>query len=82
MMEKKKDIIEVLHEKDLPTLLGEYGKIKDFNNQKINCKFCDDTITLENIYGVYINRDNLEFLCNKDLCYNKSLLIKEGDEDF
>lgn len=81
-MEKKKDIIEVLHEKDLPTLLEEYEKIKDFHNQKIMCKFCDETITLENLYGLYINKDTLEFLCNKDLCYNKNLLIKEEDEDF
>ncbi len=81
-MEKKKDIIEVLHEKDLPTLLEEYDKLKDFNSQNIKCKFCDRTITLENVYGLYLNKDTLDLFCNKDLCYNKSLLIKEEDQDF
>lgn len=78
-MEKKKDIIEVLHEKDLPTLLEVYKKNKDFQNQKIFCKFCNEPITLENIYGIYINKETLEFLCNKDFCYNKSLFIEEED---
>lgn len=79
-MEKKKDIIEVLHEKDLPTLLEEYEKIEDFQNHKIFCKFCDELITLENIYGIYINKDNLEFLCSKDVCYNQSLMIEEEED--
>ncbi len=81
-MEKKRDIIEVLHENDLPNLLVEFEMIKDFQNQNILCKFCNEPITLENIYGIYINKETLEFLCNKDLCYNKSLLIEEEKEDF
>ena len=81
-MEKKKDIIEVLHEKDLPNLLEEYGKFKDFQNQNIFCSSCNEPITLENIYGIYVNKESLDFLCNKDLCYNRSSLIEEEEEDF
>ena len=75
-MNGKRDIIEVLHERDLKELLEELGKYEDFENNKLLCKFCKDSVSLNNIYGVFLIENGIELVCDKDLCYRKYLIEK------
>ena len=76
-MNEKKDTIEVLHEKDLGQFLKELEIYDDFINKKIMCKYCNNSITNENLCGIFLLGEEIEFICNKKLCYNKFLQLKE-----
>ena len=79
MEEKSKDIIEVLHEKDLQEFLIELNKFEDFQNGMILCKFCKEKISKENIYGIFLVSGKSEFICDKKLCHEKYLLSHKGE---
>lgn len=78
-MNDTRDIIEVLHEKDLKQLLEELGKYNDFENDRLLCKFCKESVSMNNIYGIFIIENDIELVCDNDLCYNK-YLIEEGED--
>lgn len=78
-MEKKKDVIEVLHEKDLKNFLMELNKYNEFENKKIFCRFCREPITYENIYGIFLINGETEFICDKESCYAKFLIYNEDN---
>lgn len=77
-MNDTRDIIEVLHEKDLKQLLEELGKYNDFENDRLLCKFCKESVSMNNIYGIFIIENDIELVCDNDLCYNK-YLNEEGE---
>ena len=80
-MEKKKDIIEALHEKDLKAFLLELEKFDDFQNGLILCKICNELISKKNIYGIYLIQGESEFICDKESCYEKYLLTQKGENN-
>lgn len=74
-----KDIIDVLHEKDLKSFLEDIGKYNEFINNKIQCIFCNDPVNYNNIYGFFFKGDEIEFICTKEICYNE-YRICSGEE--
>jgi len=77
-MNDTRDIIEVLHEKDLKQFLEELGKYNDFENDRLLCKFCKESVSMNNIYGIFIIENDIELVCDNDMCYNK-YLIERGE---
>lgn len=72
------DTIEVMHERDLKNLLEEFGKYNDFKNNKLLCRFCKNSISMNNIYGILITESDIEFFCDDEFCYKK-YLIETGE---
>jgi len=78
-MKIKKDIIDVLHEKDLKAFLEDIGKYNEFINNKIQCMYCNDSVNYNNIFGFSLKREKIEFVCSKESCYNKYRIFN-GEE--
>ena len=78
---KKKESIDVLHVRDLNALLEEYGLYEKFEANKLLCRYCNIPVSMNNIYGIFINDKSVEFLCERELCYENYLLKREEDEE-
>ena len=78
-MVKNKEIIDVIHEKDLEEFLTNTNLSEDFKKEKINCKYCQKTINLQNICGIIINKGEIKFICNDESCYEKLISYHEGE---
>ena len=78
-MKKTKDVIEVLHEKDLEQFLIEYDLFEDFQKKSLTCKICENPITSNNICALKLTGEKLEFICNNKSCYESFLHFQEGE---
>jgi len=78
-MVKNKDIIDVIHEKDLEEFLTNTSLYEDFKKEKINCRYCEKTIYQHNICGIFINMGEIKFICNDESCYEKLISYHGGE---
>jgi len=69
-MKSKKDI-EAIHKHDLRAMLQNLGLLENFDNQKIKCQFCNDTIQENNFGAIYTQDKKIMFSCSKLECFNK-----------
>lgn len=76
-MKKTKDIIDVIHQKDLIDFLTNLDLYENFTHKQILCKFCNEPITRENICAIFYTETKIEFVCDKELCYDKILIFQE-----
>jgi len=60
--------IQAIYSEDLPKLLTGLGLKEDFDNGKIKCEFCGETITLENFFSIFSDGEKIKFTCNKEDC--------------
>ena len=67
--------IQTIYNEDLPKLLTDLGLKEDFDNSKIKCEFCGDTITLENFFSIFSDGKKINFSCNKNYLSNKESMI-------
>ena len=58
--------IQAVYDEDLPKLLTDLGLKEDFDNGKIKCAFCGDTITLENFFSIFSDGEKIKFACKKE----------------
>lgn len=79
-MVKNKDIIDVIHEKDLKEFIKNIGLYEDFKNNDIKCKFCQKLISKDSICAILINEGNVDFICNYESCYDKLLIHQKGEK--
>jgi hypothetical protein len=63
-----KDVLHAVHDDDLRKLLENLGHLKDFEEGKIKCKFCKDTVTFENLSTIFPESGSIKFVCNKPDC--------------
>ena len=69
-MKSKKDI-KAIHKHDLRAMLQNLDLLEDFDNQKIRCQFCNDTIQKNNFGAIYTQDKKIMFSCSKLECLNK-----------
>jgi len=62
--------IEALHKHDLDDFLEKMSLASDFNNNKIHCTFCTETINKNNIGAIYTKNGEILFSCSKLECLN------------
>lgn len=63
---QRKELDAILIE-DFITFLKQSDLYSKFQEGKLLCSFCNEPITLENIFAV-INNDGIKFCCNKSNC--------------
>jgi len=77
-MSKKE--IQAIYGEDLPKLLTDLGLKEDFDNGRIKCDFCGETITLDNFFSIFSDGERIKFACNKENCRIK--VSKENGKSF
>ena len=80
-MKKTKNVIDVIHEKDLKEFLANFDLYEDFINKLIHCKYCDTPVDYENICVIKMSKGQVEFICKDESCYEKSLLSQGDDKN-
>lgn len=70
----KKGEISAVHDDDLVDLIKSLGLYEQIINGDIKCAFCEKTINLENIQGVFPHDNQINFSCNDVSCYEKLLI--------
>jgi hypothetical protein len=60
--------IKAVHDDDLPKLLEKLELLNKFNAGKLNCAFCDDVITKDNLHSIFADSGALKFACSKPAC--------------
>ena len=59
----------------LREILATANLLKEFDAGNSHCAFCGEVVSWENTFGVYLQRGELQFICDKFGCYDK---VKEG----
>ena len=67
-MEKTK--LEAIHDNELLELLDNLGLKNKFLGGQINCAFCKDIITWENLHSIFPDSGAIKFCCVKPECVN------------
>lgn len=60
--------IQTIYDEDLPKLLSDLGLKDDFDNGKIKCNFCGETVTKDNLLTIFSDGKEIKFSCNKESC--------------
>jgi len=63
-----KEKLKVVCDLDLEKYLDNLGKLQAVKEGEISCYFCEDTITLENIFCFFPLSGDVKFVCDKGEC--------------
>jgi len=60
--------IKAVHDDDLPTLLRGLELWDTFQAQKLTCKFCGATLTLDNLAAIFPDGHTVSLCCDRPPC--------------
>lgn len=60
--------IRAVHDDDLPTLLRGLELWESFQAQKLGCKFCNTTVSAENLAAIFPDGDTVSLSCDSPTC--------------
>jgi len=64
----KKEELDFIYDEDLMPVLEKLGVKTNFTEGNIKCLFCNEVITLENLYSFFIDEGKLKMICDKEDC--------------
>lgn len=67
----KDNQLKAVHDDDLITLLSSLGVYDDVCDEKIECLFCGEKISINNIGAIIPFYGEIKFSCNSPICLNK-----------
>ena len=67
--------IKAVHMADLAGILGRHGQLGDFEEGRIACSVCAETITRDNAGSLRFVDGKLVFACRKFSCYDELVRI-------
>lgn len=79
----EKEILKTLYETDLEEYLQRIDVLEDIKKGVVRCKFCDGTITFDNIHALFPESCQVKFVCDKPECikeFNDYLRIKKYEK--
>lgn len=82
-MQSNHDNLKAVHEQDLAHLLGEIGLLDEFSSGGSRCKFCNTSVSIDNLYSLLSDSGAYKFVCDKAECVDSLLAyveIKEKDK--
>ncbi len=71
MNEFIKEKIDSVHDKDLLKILDGLSLLNKFKSGKLKCKFCNETVSLENLHSFFPEAGKIKFACDKSDCVKK-----------
>lgn len=67
--------LKAVHAADLPAMLRRHGQLEDFENGRIACAVCSDTIDMDSVGSLRIVGGRLVFACKNIACYDELVRI-------
>jgi hypothetical protein len=64
--------VQAVYDDDIEEFLRSIGEYDKVLSGRLKCKYCDSTITLENISKIFPESGSIKFVCNKSECIIKS----------
>jgi len=68
MYRYNKQEVDSVYDKDLEKILDGLGLLNKFKSGKLKCKFCHDTISLNNLHSFFPEAGKIRFICDKSNC--------------
>ncbi len=66
-----KSTISAVHDDDLIGFLSGLGVLADVKYGKAACKFCRQSVTLDNLIAVFPESGDIKFVCDRTGCLSK-----------
>ena len=67
--------MKAVHIADLADMLGRHGQLEDFEDGRLVCSVCSDTITLDNAGSLRLIDGKVVLACRKFSCYDEMVRI-------
>lgn len=64
----KDDTLKAVYSTELDSLLENLGVLSPFREGKIKCRYCNKTISEDNLYAMVPVNSSIEFCCNESSC--------------
>jgi hypothetical protein len=63
-----KATLSAVHDDDLVDFLDGLGVLGDIKNSRATCKFCRQSVSLENLVAVFPESGEIKFVCDRPGC--------------
>jgi len=74
----EKENLKIIHEKNLRNYLEKVGVFGFVKKGKAKCEFCNEMVTLENIYALFPYLRQVKFVCEKPTCIRQFSIYIRG----
>ena len=64
----KDDTLKAVYSTELDSLLEKPGVLELFRNGEIKCRYCNKTISKNNLYAMVPVNSSIEFCCSESSC--------------
>jgi hypothetical protein len=72
-MADQRSTLRAVHDDDLEKVLDSLGVLGAFNQSRMRCAFCGDTITFDNLHSLFGDSGTVKASCSKPDCVKKLL---------
>lgn len=80
MAKQKSQKIEAVFDKDLEKVLRGLNLYEKIEQGEINCYFCKELITFENLQFIFTKDKKIQISCSKSVCIDKfKTTVKNGN---
>ncbi len=69
--------VQAVYDDDIEEFLKSIGEYDKVQSGKVKCKYCDSTITIDNISKIYPESGSVKFVCSKSECIIKSYALRQ-----
>lgn len=70
--------IPAIHDDDLKKILITYNLLEKMESKEIECYLCNETITWDNIYGIFLEKNLPKLVCSSVSCIEKINNLNNG----
>lgn len=75
-----KESVRAVHDQDLEKVLEGLGILNKFKRGELECKFCKNIITFENLHSIFPQSGSIKLVCDGLNCIRElSKLLNEGE---
>ena len=69
-----KESIDIIYPDEVEQFFKRIGYIEELRVENIKCYSCGDVITLDNFKGLFKEKGQLFFVCNKEECLSELMV--------
>jgi hypothetical protein len=75
-----KESVWAVHDQDLENILDGLGILSKFKRGELKCKFCNNTITFEDLHSIFPQSGSIKLVCDSPNCVRELYrLLREGE---
>lgn len=75
-----KEKVCAVHDQDLEKILDGLCILNKFKHSELKCKFCNNTITFNNLHSIFPQSGSIKLVCNSPNCVRELYrLLRDGE---